>query len=107
MHHPAFTLLHRAAEPPLHHAFVFAVDLDRLAPVPHATVIGPASLWAALAETGLTSADLEVRLGTPLRVSDLEYGLSAGESSRLMTDAADGGRSRSCDGLLRCRIGAP
>jgi 4-amino-4-deoxy-L-arabinose transferase-like glycosyltransferase len=98
--HPAFTLLHHTAEPPLHHAFVFAVDLDRLKRVPHVTVMGPASLRAAAAQTGLTPAELEARLATPLRVSDLEYGLSAGESSRLMTDAADGRRSQSCAGFF-------
>jgi 4-amino-4-deoxy-L-arabinose transferase-like glycosyltransferase len=83
LRHPGFSLLYTQEEPPLHHAFVFAVRPELLHRVRHETVVGPHSYRALLAESGLTRDELESRLGTPLRVRDREYGLSPAERSRI------------------------
>jgi hypothetical protein len=74
--HPAFALRYTKAYSPSDQVFVYSVDRSKLAPAPHSTVISPASIAALEAQTGLSPQELATALGTPLRVSDSDRGLS-------------------------------
>ena len=78
--HPAFTLVHAAGASPAERAFVYAVDLDALGRAEHATTISPHDAAALQRETGLTIEEIGAAIGTPLRVTDLERGLSSREA---------------------------
>ncbi len=74
--HPAFKLVHAEGVSPANQLFVFSVDRSALRPVAHSTVVAPATLAALQRETGLPATEIERRLGTPLRVTDADHGLS-------------------------------
>jgi 4-amino-4-deoxy-L-arabinose transferase-like glycosyltransferase len=84
--HPAFELVQHTAVTPADQLFVFSVDRTKLAPIPFSTAIGPASLRALERESGMTPQQLAQALGTPLRRTDFDVGLSQRE-----TDAAVAG----------------
>lgn len=74
--HPAFTLLYYRKHSSADQLFVFAVDRARLGTLPWSTAISPASFASLQKETGMTQAQLSAALGTPLRVTDTDAGLS-------------------------------
>lgn len=76
---PAFELLTAIRADASNQAFVFRIHRSRLQPITYSTVIGPSSLGALMRESGLTRPEIERRLGTRLRVTDRDYGLSDGE----------------------------
>jgi hypothetical protein len=77
--HPAFTLVHAEGVSASDRVFVYAIDRTQLALKPHSTVITPSSASALAAETRLDRAALEADLGSRLRITDLERGLSERE----------------------------
>lgn len=77
--HPAFKLVHTEGVSPADRFFVFAVDRTQLALKDHSTVITPSSAAALAETTELDRAALEAELGSPLRITDLERGLSERE----------------------------
>jgi hypothetical protein len=74
--HPAFKLVHSEGVSPSDQLFVFSVDRSRLQPIAHSLVTTPASLAALRRESGLGVPEIERRLGTPLRVTDANSGLT-------------------------------
>jgi hypothetical protein len=78
--HPAFTLLDETAASTVEHAFVYAVNRTELAPIDHSTAISPHDAAALERETGMSLDAIATALGTPMRVTDAERGLSSREA---------------------------
>jgi hypothetical protein len=64
---------------PADQLWVFAVDREKLAPREHSTVMSPATFEALERESGLSGEEISLSLGTPVRVTDNEVGLSERE----------------------------
>jgi hypothetical protein len=77
--HAAFTLLHRIRASSTEQFFAYAVDRDALFRRLHSTVMSPADLIAFERASSMSRREIEAALGTPLRVTDLERGLSVRE----------------------------
>lgn len=77
--HPAFKLRYTEAYSPSDQLFVFDVDRSKLDLRPYSTAIAPTSAAALERETGMDVGQLSWVLGTPLRVTDSDLGLSARE----------------------------
>ena len=77
--HPAFTLLHRQRADAANQLFVYSVDRAALFAKQHSTAIAPADAAALQREFGLGLADVAAALGTPIRITDQERGLSMSE----------------------------
>jgi hypothetical protein len=77
--HPAFRLLHASGSTPVEQAFVYAVDRNVLFVKEHPTAISPADAEALARESGMSLDAIEAALGTPLRITDGERGLSPRE----------------------------
>ncbi len=72
----AFSLRFTAPYSASDQLFVFAVDRAKLQARPYSTAIAPASMAALQRETGMDAAQLSAALGSPLRVTDADSGLS-------------------------------
>jgi hypothetical protein len=77
--HPAFQLLHHTAVSASDQLFVYAVDRSRLTPTWHDLAITPYDMNSLEQTTGLSADQLGDRIGTPIRMTDLDYGISARE----------------------------
>jgi len=77
--HPAFTLLHRIRVSAADQFFVYAVDRDALFVKEHSMAISPSDAADLERETGMSLQEIAVALGSPVRVTDYERGLSARE----------------------------
>jgi hypothetical protein len=77
--HPAFTLMYHQRHSHEEQFFVYGVDRAKLGSIDYAMTTSPASFDALQRHTGLTPAALEWRLGVPIRVSDVETGLTPRE----------------------------
>jgi len=90
--HPAFTLVHWAGETPAEQLYVYAVDREALFVKEHWTSISPADAAALERESGMSIDLVAWTLGTPVRVTDGERGLSPREELAARADADLGGR---------------
>jgi 4-amino-4-deoxy-L-arabinose transferase-like glycosyltransferase len=77
--HPAFTLLYRMRASSSDQFFAYAVDRQMLFHNFHSTAISESDLAALEQQSGLSANEIEGALGTPLRVTDFERGLSTRE----------------------------
>jgi hypothetical protein len=77
--HPAFTRLHTVSASPAEQAYVYAVDRDALFLKEHSTAISPADAAALVRESGMSIDEIAWALGTAVRVTDGERGLSTRE----------------------------
>jgi hypothetical protein len=77
--HPAFTLLYRMRASESDQFFAYAVDRQMLFHNVHSTAISPSDLAALQQQSGISATEIERALGTPIRVTDLERGLSTRE----------------------------
>jgi 4-amino-4-deoxy-L-arabinose transferase-like glycosyltransferase len=77
--HPAFELLGTIEGTGSDRMFAYRVDRLQLQSITHATTINPRDAAALVAELGMPLDEIERRLGTPLRVTDVDDGLSARE----------------------------
>ena len=76
---PAFTLLQHEAASASDQLFVYAIDRARLAPISHDLAITPYDLNALEQRTDLNPSQLGSLIGTPIRRTDLDFGMSAAE----------------------------
>jgi hypothetical protein len=77
--HPAFSLLHRLRASETDQFFAYAVDREKLARNIHSMAISRADLAALEREAGMSRAQIERAVGQPIRVTDMERGLSQRE----------------------------
>ncbi len=77
--HPAFTLVHSISASPAEQAYFYAVDRDALFVREHSTSISPADAASLQAESGMSLDEIAAALGSPVRVTDGERGLSVRE----------------------------
>ncbi len=77
--HPAFTLIHSVSESPVQQVLVYAIDRDSLFVKELSTAISPADALALERESGLDLDEIAAALGSRLRVTDRERGLSPRE----------------------------
>lgn len=74
--HPAFQLTHWDRASAGDQLFVYAIDRGQLSAAPAPMAISPRDLQALSLQTGLDRAAIEAALGTPVRVTDRDWGLS-------------------------------
>jgi 4-amino-4-deoxy-L-arabinose transferase-like glycosyltransferase len=89
--HPAFRLLHHEAPSPTQQTYIYAVDRDALFVQEHSTAISPADAETLASESGLSLDEIAEKLGSPLRITDGERGLSLRETQAAV-DGVDLGR---------------
>jgi hypothetical protein len=77
--HPAFALIHRTRVSSSDQFFAYAVDRGLLFHNYHSTAISNSDLSELKRQSGMTAGEIERELGTPLRITDLERGLSTRE----------------------------
>ena len=77
--HPGFRLLHTSAQSPAEQVFVYGVDRDGLFVKEHSTAISPADASALERESAMSIEAIAAALGTPIRITDGERGLSPQE----------------------------
>jgi hypothetical protein len=77
--HPAFTLLHHEAASASDQLFVYEIDPARLAPIRHDLAITPYDLSTLELQTQLSPSQLGALIGTPIRKTGLDFGMSAAE----------------------------
>lgn len=90
--HPAFQLIYQDARSAADQFFVYRVDRSRLGLIDFPVLTTASSVDALQRESALTPAALAWELGVPLRLMDLERGLSAREQQ----EALPAGDDRSC-----------
>jgi hypothetical protein len=83
--HPAFTLMYHERESHTDQFFVYGVDRTKLGTIDYAMTTSPGSYEALQRITGLTRAALEWKLGVPVRVTDVETGLTPREELEAIT----------------------
>jgi hypothetical protein len=77
--HPAFSLIHSDADSPAEQAYVYAVNRHALFVSEHSMAISPADAVALERESGMDIDEIAEALGTPVRITDGERGLSVRE----------------------------
>jgi len=85
---PGFKLVEARRRSPSDQYYLYRVDRDALARTPHSTTVSPSDGAALLRESGMSVEQIQQALGTPLRVSDEDAGLSLREE-RAAIDGVD------------------
>ncbi|MEX2225016.1 MAG: hypothetical protein WEB52_01050 [Dehalococcoidia bacterium] len=83
--HPAFELIYHDARSAADQFFVYRVDRARLGIIDYPMTTSASSYDALQRESGLTPPSLAGKLGVPVRLSDLEAGLSPREEQAAVT----------------------
>lgn len=77
--HPAFSLLYHMRASAADQLFVYDVDREKLGLLRHSTAISAKDLAALEEQSGKSADELDNALGTPIRVTEFERGLSTRE----------------------------
>ncbi len=76
---PAFKLVEARRRSPSDQFYLYRVDRSALARIAHSTTLSPSDAASLVAESGLSMKQIEQELGTPVRISDEDAGLSPRE----------------------------
>jgi hypothetical protein len=88
--HPAFELVYHDTRSASDQFFVYRVDRAQLGVIEFPLMTSASSFQALQRGTALTPVALEGKLGAPLRISDLETGLSPREEQEAITAGSVG-----------------